>query len=811
MKFTLSWLKSHLDTTASLSEICDRLTAIGLEVESLDDKGAALKPFVIAEIREATRHPEATKLQICRVFDGAEEHQVICGAANARAGLKVVMAPIGTMIPNGGLVIQKAKIRGVESCGMLCSEEELGLADASEGIIELPADAPVGKHYAEWAGLNDAVIEINLTPNRGDCTGVHGVARDLAASGLGTLKPLEIPSIDVKSSHAAHVTIAPGSHACRQFLGRAILNVKNGPSPAWLQNRLKAIGQRPISALVDITNYLSIDLGRPAHVYDLDKLNGSLTARTAKSGEKLLALNGKEYALDETHSVIADESGPVGVAGIIGGELSGCTDDTKNVFIEIAWFDPAQVALSGRSLQIDSDARYRFERGVDPAFLPGAEAIAASLILQLCGGEPAARVDAGQSAFNARVIAFDPEMIASLGGVRLEAKAAQTILEKLGFSVAVNGEWQVTVPSWRRDVEGQADLVEEVVRIHGYQHIPSTDLPPVPVTALPGLPLPLERAAKARDTLAARGLLEAYSFSFLHQPTAELFGGGQKELQLLNPISSELDTMRPNLLPNLLDMVRRNIERGFDHIGLCEVGLVFANPSPEGQSTVATGVRSGPYVDASPHADAREADLFDAKADALAVLEAVGAPVASLQISRNVPAWYHPGRAGALTLGKQVLACFGELHPATLKRLDIKQRVVAFEVMLDAIPAPRRASSTKPAYRTNDLQPVQRDYSFLMPETSLSGLLITAIEKSDKQHVKNVSVLSCYQDASLKAQGTVSIALRVTYQPQTTTFTDADIDNLSKAAIQAALSVAGCRMSPALEAFVKQKGIAITV
>jgi phenylalanyl-tRNA synthetase beta chain len=809
MKFTLSWLKSHLETSATLAEICDRLTAIGLEVESLDDKGAALRPFVIAEIREAIRHPEATKLQICRVFDGIEEHQVICGAANARAGLKVVMAPIGTVIPNGGLVIQKAKIRGIESCGMLCSEEELGMADESEGILELPANAPVGQHYAAWAGLDDAVIEINLTPNRSDCTGVRGVARDLAASGIGSLKPMEIPAIEAKSTHPIQVTIAPGAHACRQFLGRAILNVKNGPSPAWLQQRLKAVGQRPISALVDITNYLSLDLGRPAHVYDLDKLKGHITARTAKTGESFLALNGKDYALDESHSVIADDSGVLGAAGIIGGEESGCTEETTNVFLEIAYFDPAHIAMAGRALQIDSDARYRFERGVDPDFLPDAESIASKLILDLCGGEPAARVTAGQSAFTPRVIAFDPSMIKSLGGVELPEEKAKSILEKLGFDVNLTSQWNVTVPSWRRDVEGQADLVEEVVRIHGYQHIPATDLPPVPVTALPGLPLPLERAGKARDVLATRGLLEAYSFSFLHQPVAELFGGGQKELQLLNPISSELGTMRPSLLPNLLDMVRRNIERGFDHIGLCEVGLIFASPAPEGQSTMAAGVRSGPYVDASPHAESREADLFDAKADALAVLEAAGAPVASLQLSRNVPAWYHPGRSGVLSLGKQVLAVFGELHPATLKKMDIKQRVVAFEVMLDAIPAPRRATTTKPAYKVNDLQPVQRDYSFILPETSFSGLLITAIEKSDKERVADASILSCYQDATLKGQGIVSVALRVTYQPQAATFTDADIDALSKAAIQAALTVPGCRMSPALEAFVKQKGIAV--
>src|ERR671921_2229348 len=656
MKFTLSWLKDHLDTTASLDEIVETLTRIGLELEGVEDKAKTLAPYRVAYVVSAEQHPNADRLRVCMVDTGdGAPIQVVCGAPNARTGMKSVFAPPGTYIPGKNITLGVGTIRGVESAGMLCSAFELQLSDDHEGIIDLPTDAPVGQPYAAYAGLDDPVIEINLTPNRPDCTSIHGIARDLAAAGLGTLKGDAIAPVQGKGACPVSVTLdfAPGDEKlCPTFALRLVRGVKNGPSPEWMQRRLLAIGLRPINALVDITNYVTFDRGRPLHVFDLKKVKGNLTVRRAKEGEEVLALDGRTYRLDPGNVVIADESGVESIAGIMGGEHSGCDESTTDVLIESALWDPLTIAQSGRKLGIITDARYRFERGVDPAFtVPGLDR-ATQMVIELCGGEASEAVVAGKVPEDRRVIEFPWSEVPRLSGLDVQPAESEQILKKLGFQVQGSGERvSVTAPSWRPDIEGKADLVEEVIRIAGVDRIEPKPLPRLEdVVAKPILTLIQKRTRLARRSLAVRGLVEAVTWSFIAREEAELFGGGDARLALANPIASDLSDMRPSLLPGLLKAAQRNADRGYGDVALFEVGQCFASDEPDGQSMKAAVVRRGTAraegVGRHWNGGAKAVDAFDAKADAMALLVTLGIPAGGLQIVAGGPAWFHSGPSG---------------------------------------------------------------------------------------------------------------------------------------------------------------------
>lgn len=789
MKFTLSWLKDHLDTTASLEQIGKTLTMVGLEVESITDRAEALKAFTVAKILQAEKHPEADKLRVCNVQSDVGELQIVCGAPNARAGIFVALAKEGAHIPGNGMVIKKTKIRGVESNGMLCSREELGLEGDSSGIIELP-EAPVGSPVANALGLADPVIEIAITPNRADCLGVRGVARDLAAAGLGTLKPL--PSASYKPQGASPVCVSITTADCKQFIGVYIKGVKNGPAPDWLKNRLGAIGQKSISALVDITNYFTFDLGRPLHVYDAKKLKGNLTVRGAQGGEPVNALDGKHYELTEGMCVIADASGTVALGGIIGGEPTGCDETTTDVFLEVAYFDPVQVAKTGRALDILSDARYRFERGVDPAFLEEGARLALSLIQELCGGEASELVIAGKAPEWKRSIAFNPERVKTLGGVDVPAETCYAILEKLGFSVVRNPS-SVTPPSWRADVEGEADLVEEILRIHGYDHIPSAALPKLPVISKPSLTLLQKRAQLSRRLLASRGFMECCTYSFTSEKYAGLFGGNNPSLKLLNPISTDLAVMRPSLLCNLLEAAKKNANRGFKDVRLSEIGLQFSDATPQGQRLVAGAVATGHNRYFIHENGLKECvvplEAFDAKTHALALLGALGA--AKHDVTVQVPSWYHPGRAGALTLGgKIIMGYFGEIHPGLLAHYDLSGPVVAFEIFLDAIPAPRAKGKTRPALKLSDFQAVERDFAFIVDAKVSVAEMEKSIRAAEKTLITGVSVFDVYAGKGVEP-GKKSVALKVTLQSFERTLAEADIMAVSNAILAAAAKFGG--------------------
>jgi phenylalanyl-tRNA synthetase beta chain len=803
MKFTLSWLKDHLDTDASIAALEEKLSAIGLEVEKVEDPAAKLGAFRVARIIEAKRHPNADKLQIVmvEVEKGSPPLEVVCGAPNARTGLIGVFAPLGTYIPGSGITLEKKPVRGVVSNGMMCSAAELELSDESTGIIELPGDMAddVGKSYIDAAGLADPVFEVKLTPNRPDCTGVRGIARDLAAAGMGTLKPE--PKIDgVEGDFASPVDIKleftkETADACPVFAGRYVKGVKNGPSPAWLQQRLKAVGLRPINALVDVTNYISQDRGRPLHVYDADKLKGAVRARLGKPGEKFLALDGKEYVVDETMCVIADEAGPLGLGGVIGGEASGSTEATVNVLIESAWFDPARTAQTGRKTGLVTDARYRFERGVDPAsVLPGLD-LATDMILKLAGGAPSKAKVAGKPPIDKRVIDFDYGRVAKLSGIAIKEAEIKTILEKLGCTVTGKGKAaKVTVPTWRPDIHGPADLVEEVVRIAGLDRVPSTPLERPAGVARPVLTERQKRARRARRTLAARGLVEAITWSFIPTSEAKAFGGGAAALELANPISVEMASMRPGLLPGLVTALERNRNRGFADAALFELGQAYRGDGADDQYLSAAGVRAGTakVSGSGRHWDgaAKDVDVFDAKADVMAVLTALGFDAAKAQITRDAPAWYHPGRSGTLRLGpKTVLAYFGELHPATLKELDAEGPVAAFEVFLDAIPAAKAKSRAKPRLDASDLMPVRRDFAFVLDRNVAAADVVRAAAGADKALIRDVSVFDVFEGGALADEGKKSLAIEVTLQPVTETLTDKDIEAVSQkiaAAVKAA-------------------------
>jgi len=788
MKFTLAWLKEHLDTDASLTEIADKLTMIGLEVERIEDPAKALAPFKTAAVISAEKHPNADRLRVCMVDTGqGAPVQVVCGAPNARAGLKGVFAHPGTFIPGTGIDLKVGKIRDVESRGMLLSERELGLSDNHDGIIDLPADTPVGKPFAELMGLDDPVLEINLTPNRPDCTGVAGIARDLGAATMGTFKDHTAKPVKGTFPCPVSVTLDFGATPplCPAFGLRLVKGVKNGPSPEWLQKRLKAIGLRPINALVDITNFITYDRARPLHVFDAAKVHGNLTVRRAKAGETLLALDGKTYTLDDSICVIADGNGVESLAGIMGGEASGCSETTTDVLIESALWEPLNIAQTGRKLGINSDARYRFERGVDPAFMvPGLE-LATQMVLDLCGGEPSDIIVAGEVKVPEPVIDFPLSELKRLAGVSLPLNDVRRVLEKLGFFAAGQGERvKVAVPSWRPDVHGKADIVEEIVRIIGVDRIPATPFERSE-DAFKAVLTPIQlRTRKAKRALAARNLDEAVTWSFVSKKEAELFGGGKAELALANPIAAELSDMRPSLIPGLIAAAQRNADRGFNDVALFEVGQIFKGDQPIDQLTAATGVRralaraSGIGRHWSNGHGA--VDVFDAKSDAFAALAAAGAPLQALQVVPGGPAWFHPGRSGTIQIGPQnVLGHFGEMHPRALEALGAEGPMVAFEVILERIPEPKaKPTRAKPLLELSAFQPVERDFAFIVDRAVKAADIVRAAQSVDRKLITAISVFDVYEGQGIDP-GKKSIAIAVTLQPRERTMTDAEIEALA--------------------------------
>lgn len=786
MKFTLSWLKEYLDMQAGIDEIAAKLTAIGLEVEQVIDNSKTLEPFIVAEVLEAEKHLNADKLKVCKVNNGTEELQIVCGAANARAGLKVVLAQVGTLIPNGNFQIKAAEIRGVKSNGMLCSADELNLGKDAEGIIELPKDAKVGDKAAKWLGAGEPVIEIAITPNRGDCLGVYGVARDLAAAGLGKLKSEGVTTEDFQEvvdqgKFDSPVTVSiKGTKNCSYFIGRTVKGVKNGPSPAWLAQRLEAIGLRPISALVDITNYITYGFGRPSHVYDANKLKGNITVSDSKGGEKLAALDDKTYKLDKGMCVITDDSGVIGLGGVIGGEPTGCDENTSDVFLEVALFDPISIATTGRKLQIDSDARYRFERGVAPSTLKHFITLT-NLITEICGGEISKPTIAGSIDIKPKTVDFNPERVKSLIGIEPKDKEIKDIFASLGFEVKGSGKkWQVKIPSFRFDIEQEADLVEEIARIYGYDKIPATPMPKDNIIAI--LTPSQQKVVDVRNTLSARGMTETVTFSFISSKQAGLFGAANDNV-LANPISSDLDAMRPSIIPSLLEALQKNEARGYNSLVLFEVGPIFAKASIDGQQICAAGVRSGDAVEKNVHGDAREVDLFDAKADAFAALAHYIDPT-KLTITRDVPAWYHPGKSGALLLGKQVLGYFGELHPSIVSKFDIESgAVAAFEIFPQKAPQPKdKKGAARAKLEISNYQAVNRDFAFVVDENVTAADILKAVNQAEKNLIESVDIFDVYAGKGIE-QGKKSVAFSIRLQPKDRTLTDAEIEAVSKAVV----------------------------
>ncbi|MEQ9663501.1 MAG: phenylalanine--tRNA ligase subunit beta [Parasphingopyxis sp.] len=811
MKFTLSWLKEHLDTDADLDTILETLTALGLEVEGVENPGETLGGFRIARVIEAGKHPNADKLQLLKVDAGdGDPVQVVCGAPNAREGMIGVFAAPGTYVPGIDVTLKPAKIRDVESFGMMCSERELELSDAHEGIIDLDESAAdaVGEPYAAWAGLDDPVIDIAITPNRQDCMGVRGVARDLAAAGLGTLKPLAEayapagtePADGKHDVSGQRIEIAPvpgegkgpdvrthDPEDCPAFFGRTVTGVTNGESPPWMQKRLRAIGQKPISALVDITNFVMIDLGRPLHVYDMAKLDGPLVARRAKAGEQVLALNGKTYGLDETMTVIADDKAVHDIGGIMGGEESGVEDDTTDVLIECAYFTPERIARTGQKLALASDARIRFERGVDPAFLEDGLQVATRLVLALCGGTPSEVTRAGTPPEGTKTFDYDPAFCAKLGGVDVPAAKQREALEALGFGVEGDGPFAVAVPSWRRDVDGAPDLVEEVLRIEGFDSIPSTPLTRLPGVALPTASPDQRRERKMRRAAAARGLNEAVTWSFISKDEAAVTGDAP--WSLANPISEDMKVMRTSLIPGLVAAARRNLDRGAPSVRLFEIGRRYLG---DGERPTLGIVLAGTRTHRHWQGGGKPFNAYDAKAEAMALLEAAGAPVDKLRLLGDAAGHYHPGRSGRLCLGpKKVLAEFGELHPSASKALDLDGAAMAAEIFIDAIPLPRSSGGhLREAYAPPALQPVTRDFAFLIDSDAPAGELLRAVSGADKTHLIAARIFDVF-DGDGVPDGKKSIAIETVFQPGDKSFTDEELKKLSDAVVKAAEKAGG--------------------
>ena len=798
MKFTLSWLTEHLDTDLPLDALAEKLTALGLEVEGIEDRGATLAPFVIGEVLTAEQHPNADRLRVCTVTTGTgAPAQVVCGAPNARAGMKGVFAPPGTHIPGTGLDLKKGVIRGVDSNGMLCSERELGLSDEHTGIIDLPADAPVGTRLADYLGLDDPVIDIGLTPDRGDCAGVRGIARDLAAAGAGRLRPFDTSPVPGAFPSPIGVTIdlpADQRHACPAFIGRTLRGVTNGPSPKWLQDKLLSIGLRPISALVDITNYFTFDQPRPLHVFDAGKVKGDLVITLATGSEgRIAALNDKDYEIPAGACLISDAGGPISLGGIVGGVSTGVTEDTTDVFLEVALFDPIRTAATGRTLAIESDARYRFERGLDAGAMLGQMEAATRLILAVCGGEASDPVIAGTIPETARDLTLRTDRVEDLGGLPVPVDRQVAILKALGFTVrhADHGLLGITIPTWRPDIHGEADLVEEILRVEGFDAIPSVPLPRTTAVTRPAVSPRQRVTAAVKRALSAQGLDEAVTWSFMDSGLAARFGFQSTALKLVNPIASDLDAMRPSVLPNLLQAAARNAARGYADVGLFEVGPTYRDASPTGQMATAAGVRTGrtgPRHWAEPP---RPVDAFDAKADAVTALEAAGAPVDNLQTTTDAPDWYHPGRSGVLRLGANVLAHFGEVHPGLADALDLKGPVAAFEVFLGTVPARKKKPGTaKPKLVASPLQPLVRDFAFIVDAGVAADRLVRAARGADKTLITAVEVFDLYQGKGVE-DGKKSVAVAVTLQPVDATLTDAQIDAVATKLVAAVTKATG--------------------
>jgi phenylalanyl-tRNA synthetase beta chain len=783
MKFTLSWLKDHLETSAPLDEILETLTRIGLEVECVENSAAKYAGFVVARVIEAKQHPNADRLRVCMVDAGKDAPvQVVCGAPNARAGMRSVFSPVGTFIPGKNITLVKGVIRGVESNGMLCSAAELELSEDHEGIIDLSNDAPIGESYASYAGLDDPVIEINLTPNRPDATGVSGLARDLAATGIGEIKTKRPGSIPGSFDCPVRTILdfsADDAHLCPTFAFRLVRGVRNVAAPEWMQRRLRAIGLRPINALVDITNYITFDRGRPLHVFDAAKVSGSLHVRRAHPGESLAALDGKTHALDESIVVIADDNGVESIAGIMGGEYSGCDEDTTDVLIESALWDPLNIAQSGRKLGIVTDARYRFERGVDPAFCaPGAE-LATRMVLDLCGGEASHLVVVGSQATPARIINFPFSEVARLTGLDIEKPEGETILRKLGFAI---DDAKVAVPSWRPDIEAKADIVDQIVRIAGLQRVETRPLPRLS----PGVPKPVltllqKRTRLAKRALASFGLHEAVTWSFISKSKAELFGGGARALALVNPIAADLSDMRPSLIPGLVAAADRNARRGQRDVGLFEVGQIFLGDGENDQRIAAASLRSG---QAKAQGSGRHwasgggsVDVFDAKSDALALLAALGISMTAVQIALGGPAFLHPGRSATLQFGPQnVIGWFGQLHPSAAEALQAEGPLAAFEITLDRLPAPKaRPTRARTKLERPDYMPVERDLAFVVPLNVHAADIVKAALTVERGLIAGVQVFDVYEGQGVPS-GHKSVAIAVTLQPLERTLKDEEIE-----------------------------------
>ena len=793
MKFTLSWLKKHLETSATVDEIAEALTDLGLEVEGIENPAERLRPFTIAKVKSAVQHPDADRLRVCVVETDEGEKQIVCGAPNARAGITVVLAKPGDYVPGIDVTLSVGKIRGLESHGMMASERELELSDEHDGIIELPS-GEVGQSFADWLGKNDParvdpVIEIAITPNRGDALGVRGIARDLAARGLGKLKPCTVTPVEASFASPVNVSIDDDTaDGCPVFYGRLIRGVKNGPSPAWLQAQLRAIGLRPISFLVDVTNYFTYDQNRPLHVFDADKVKGDLRVHRAKGGEKIVALDDREYTLEAGMIAISDETGVESIAGIMGGEVTGCTEETVNVFVESAYWDPVQIATTGRKLKIHSDARYRFERGVDPAFTPEGLEHAVRMIVDYAGGEASEVVVAGAVPDVSRAYRLEPARVQSLVGMEIpEAEQRQT-LTALGFRLESN---MAHVPTWRSDVQGEADLVEEVARIASLTKLVGRPM----ARALPGVPKPIltagqVRATAARRTAAALGYNECVTYSFIDEAAASLFGGGDDASKLENPISSDMSHMRPDLLPGLLRAAARNQARGFMDLALFEVGHAFHGGEPEEQHLQVSGLLVGRNGPKDVHGGSRPVDLFDAKADAEAILAAIGAP-AKVQILRNGAGWWHPGRHGQICLGpKKVLGVFGELHLKVLREMDIKGPAVAFTLWPEEVPQPKNRTATRPALVVSEFQAVERDFAFVTDVSVEALTLVNAAAGADKALISDVRVFDEFVGGSL-GEGKKSLAITVRLQPTEGTLKEADIEAVSTKIIEKVAKATG--------------------
>ena len=799
MKFTLAWLKEHLDTNADLNTIVDRLTVIGLEVELVKDRAKGLEPFIVGQVLNANQHPDADRLRVCSVDTGDREFQVVCGAPNAKAGMKGVFAPVGSYIPGTGITLKRTAIRGVESCGMLLSEREMGISDEHEGIVDLPEGSPIGALAIQVMGLDDPIIEIAITPNRGDCLGIRGIARDLAAAGLGTIKPLEaIPIPGGFDSPIGVVLDFPDEKkdACPYFIGRYLRGVKNGPSPAWVQDKLVAVGLRPISTLVDITNLMTIEFGRPLHVFDAAKVKGNVRPRMARADESLLALDGKMYAMDEEMCVIGDDVNAEALGGIMGGESSGCTEETTDVFIECAYFDPMRTAMTGRKLNLQSDARFRFERGVDPEFMEPAMEIATQHVLDLCGGEASNLVVAGAVPDWKRKITLRLDRVRSLGGVELSADEISSILGALGFVHAkTENNFDITPPSWRPDIVGEACLVEEVIRMYGYDKIPA--VPMALEGAMPNAARTLDQTRRfdGRRILASRGMTEAVTYSFLAEKDAMLFGSILNSIKLTNPISSDLSVMRSSILPNLINAAVRNAARGILDTAIFEVGPQFAGDQPADQTTAASGIRTGNNMVRHWLGNSRVVDAFDAKADVTAVLNELGIATDRLQVSPQAPSYFHPGRSGSVQQGpKNTLAHFGEVHPRVLKAMGIPGPVAAFEIFLDNVTKPKRKKDTaRPHLSLSAFQRVSRDFAFVINEDVTAEMITSAANKVDKELITETDVFDVFAGGNLE-EGKKSMALSITLQPMDRTLTDAEIEEVAKKVVASVTKATGAAL-----------------